>query len=147
LATSSTPHWTAENLRLHHKTRLREDPGCFEDLLGLVGRVMRESEYELRSEAAFTNSWAEYEGEGRDVQTGDYYDRAAYFVDDVLVVAITDTFRREFITCYHKHFRKPHGVDPRPGMTVGQLQLRYRDWLKDAEKGKLIRKLRRIRGV
>src|SRR5947207_13583833 len=102
----ATPNWNSRNLARHHRKRLREDSGCFEDLLKIIGRVMTATEYETRSQDAVANAWAEYEGEGRNVQLAEYYPAAAYFVDEDLVVAVTDPFKREFITCYHEHLDK-----------------------------------------
>jgi hypothetical protein len=79
---------------------------------------MTETQYAVRSEAV-TNAWGEYEGEGWDVQAGAYNPLRAYFVDNALVIAITDTFRRDFITCYHEHFGQDHATSPAVGMTLG----------------------------
>jgi hypothetical protein len=141
------PTWNPNTLRRHYQKRIGRDAGCFEDLLGIVGRAMTEPEYEQRSDLAFNHAWAEYEGEAWNV-AGRYYNPAsAYFVDDALVVAITDSFRNDFLTCYHEHFSRPHGVVPGPGASVGQRQLRYRQHLQQEEQGGLIRNLQRIRGV
>lgn len=140
------PTWKPINLALHHQKRIAKDRGCFEDLLGVNGREITVAEYEQRSQAAVTNSWGEYEGEGRDVQAGRYYPAAAYFVDD-LVVAITDLERNEFLTCYHEHFSRPHGVVPGPNASVGQRRLRFLQQLNCDEQGKMIRNLRRLRNV
>lgn len=141
-----SPRWAAGNLTKHHGKRLRKDAGCFEALLSITGRTMREDEYEQRSEKVVAASWAEYEGQGRDVEAQRYYDPAAYFVDDDLVIAITDTFRRQFITCFHEHFGRKHA---RAAViaTAGQRQLRYREHLKFEEQGRLIINVKRIRGV
>ena len=94
-----------------------------------------------------SNAWAEYEGRGRDVQAGAYYPQAAYFVDDDLVVAITDVARQSFLTCFHEHFNKAHGIDPGRSASVGQRRLRYIQQLNWDEKGGMIRNLKRIRNV
>lgn len=141
------PSWVPGNLTSHHQKRISKDKGCFEDLLGIRGRDMSEAEYEARSQATFVNSWAEYEGEGRDVRNSAYFPRSAYFVDDDLVVAITDLPRQTFSTCYHEHFSSRHGVDPPAGATIGQRRLRYIQNLNREEVGGMIRKLRRIRNV
>jgi hypothetical protein len=107
---------------------------------------MTESQYDLRSLDAVTNAWAEYEGEWCERSTGDWKEARAYFVDDELVVAITDTFRRSFITCFHEHFDYPHGVEPGPSATAGDRHLRYKAMLKKDERLKFIRKVKRIRG-
>ncbi len=141
------PSWTPNNLSRHYRKRINHDAGCFEDLLGITGRSMTEPEYEQRSINAFNNAWAEYEGEGRNVAARAYYPPSAYFVDDELVVAITDIGRNKFLTCYHEHFDRPHGVDPGQSASVGQKRFRYREHLRYEEQGKMIRNLRRIRGV
>jgi hypothetical protein len=115
--------------------------------MGIAGRQMTEAEYATRSQAAVVNAWAEYEGRGRDVQAGAYYPPAVYFVDDDLVVAITDMARQSFLTCFHEHFNKPHGIDPGRSASVGQRRLRYIQQLNWDEKGGMIRNLKRIRNV
>ena len=94
-----------------------------------------------------THAWGEYEGEGRNVQQMSYYPLAAHFVDDDLVVAITDHARTEFQTCYHEHFSRAHGVDPPAGASVAQRQLRYKQKLMWDEQGGMIRNLKRIKNV
>jgi hypothetical protein len=101
------PHWNPRNLARHHRKRITEDPGCFEDLLKLSG-AMSPEQYELRSDDAVANAWAKYEGEDYDEILKDFRDAAMYFVDEELVMAITDGWEREFITCFHKHYS---GVD------------------------------------
>jgi len=101
----------------------------------------------MRADDSVANAWAEYEGEWKDGVTGDYKDAAAYYVDGQLVVAITDSFRRRFITCYHKHFREPHGIDPAMGEPLGDLQLKYKTWLQSARGRGKLRKFKGIRGV
>ena len=144
--TTLAPVWNAKNLARHHQKRLREDAGCFEDLLGITGRTMTEQQYETRSLDAVSNAWGEYEGEGWEVRNREYAEARAYFVDPELVVAITDAFRREFVTCFHEHFGHPHGVDP-GAVSEGQRQLRYRQHLRQEQQGGLIRKVVRVRGL
>ena len=133
------PNWHPFNLRKHYRDRLRKDPGCFPELL------QSESRYELRADAAVDNAWCIFEGEGWDVEKREYSESRLYYVDNDLVVAITDCFNRYFVTCFHEHFHRPHGVVPEA--TLGQKQLRYRQQLKIDEGGKAIRNLRRIKGV
>lgn len=141
------PKWNPINLKIHYQKRLAKDQGCFEDLLGIAGTTMSESQYEMRADDAVNNAWCEYECEARNLRNCEYTESRAYFVDNDLLVAITDSFRRDFVTCFHEHFDKPHGVVPVPGVTVGQKQLRYKERLKIEEQGKIIRNLKRIRGV
>ena len=140
------PTWHPSNLARHHRKRITRDSGCFEDLLGITGRPVTESHYEARSLDAFTNSWAEYEGEARNVEAGEYYPPSAYFVDNDLVVAITDIPRSAFLTCFHEHFGRRHHSSPAAGMSQGQRLLRYKENLCLEERGRLIQKVRRIRG-
>lgn len=142
---SNGPTWDAKNLTRHHRKRVAEDPGCFEDLLGIVGVAMTESQYDLRSMAAVDKSWAEYEGESWEVKTQQYAEARAYFVDDELVVAVTDGFRNVFVTCFHEHFGRSHVAHSR-GASVGQLRLLFRQHLTQEEQGRQIRKVRRLRG-
>lgn len=140
------PTWHPKNQARHHRKRIVRDSGCFEDLLGITGRPVTASQYEARSLGAFANSWAEYEGEARNIEAGEYYPLSAYFVDNDLVVAITDMPRGEFLTCYHEHFGRRHYSSPAANMSQGQRRLRYKDNLQLEEKGRLIQKVRRIRG-
>src|SRR5438270_11656459 len=125
------PTWDPAQLTRHHQKRITRDKGCFEDLLNSVGRDMTEPEYEQRSQDAFQNAWGEYEGEGRNVAGQCYYAPAAYFVDDDLVVAITDLARGSFHTCYHEHFNKRHGPMP----SLAQRKLLYVQHLRWEEQG------------
>jgi hypothetical protein len=108
---------------------------------------MTEDDYEQRSLEAFTDAWAEYEGEGRDVRTGEFKEARAYFVDGELLVAITDGFRRRFITCFHEHFDLPHGVVPGLAASPGDRQLAYIAMLKRDVLLDFIRELKPIRGI
>jgi hypothetical protein len=140
-----TPIWNPRNLARHHQTRLRKDPGCFESLLGIAGQTMTVEQYETRSLDTVTSAWGEYEGEGWEVGKREYAEARSYFVDLDLVVAITDGFRREFVSCFHEHFGYPHGIDP-GAVSAGQRQLRYQQHLRQEEQGGLIRKVERVRG-
>jgi hypothetical protein len=138
------PLWEPRNLQRHHRDRLRKDAGCFEDLLGINGRTMSASEYELRSQDAVANAWGKYEGQSWDSQQRRYRETAIYFVDDQLVVAITDSFEHEFITCFHEHFDYPHGLVPGLTATPGEQVFRYRERVKFDEQGGLIRNVKWI---
>jgi hypothetical protein len=142
---ATSPRWDSRKLIRHHRKRTTgKDAGCFEDLLGIVGRAMSELEYVDRSEAAVTNAWGQYRGEGRDIASGEYNEERTYFVDDQLVVAITDASESDFITCFHEHFSRPHAS---PSGAVGQRRLRYKEHLRFDEQAGLIRNVRRVRGV
>jgi hypothetical protein len=142
------PVWTEKNLANHHAKRLRENPGCFEDLLGIIGRFVTDGEYHDRSVEAVSNSWCEYEAQARDFVRSDYLKARAHYVDDDLVVAIVNVARSLFVTCFHEHFdsRRPiHGKHPGRGVSIPQRRLRYLDDLRLKEKGRLIINLRFIR--
>ena len=143
------PSWNRRNLTRHYRDHLTKDGPCFWDskLWGIVLTPLTESRYELRADEAVANAWAEYEGESWDVKNEEYRESRAYFVDDDLIVAITDRDRNDFVTCFHKHFGCTHGMDPKRGASVGQKRLRYKDQLKMDDEGKAILNLRRIRGV
>lgn len=142
------PKWNARKLASHYQKRMRENPGCFEDLLDISSGTLTAAQYEALSHQVVRQAWAEYQAEMRNthVDEVEYYPLSSYFVDDNLVLAIVRQDRDEFSTCYHEHFDRPHGVDPGPGATVGQKQLRYMDKVKMDEQGKAIRNLKRIRG-
>jgi hypothetical protein len=142
------PLWAEKNVERHHAKRLRETPGCFEELLGLTGRPMTAEEYRDRSEKTVSDSWCEYEAQGRDLARSIYLDLRAYYVDADLVVAVTDVPRARFVTCFHEHFdsRRPlHGKNPGRSASVAQRRLRYLNDLRMKEKGRLIINLRVIR--
>jgi hypothetical protein len=144
----ATPSWANKNLEQHYAKRIRETPGCFEELLGLSDRSMTVEEYRNRSARAFSGSWCEYEAQGRDFVLSTYLTPHAFYVDDELVVAITDVARFSFVTCFHEHFdsRRPlHGKNPGRSVSVAQRRLRYLDDLRIKEKGRLIINLRVIR--
>lgn len=143
---SASPKWDPRKLARHHRKRTTKDAGCFEELLGINPKLMTELEYEERSELAVTTSWAKFKGESRNIATREYYKQAMYFVDDQLVVAITDDSEYEFITCFHEHFGRGH-ASPRSIGTVGQRRLRYKEHIRFDEQGGLIRNVRWIRDV
>ena len=128
------PTWTPGNLTRHFRKRLREHPDCLRDLLATPpapADPVNESQYELIAQDAIANAWGEFDAEWRSSE--DEYSAAGYYVDDRLVVSITDPFRREYITCYHKHSLNPHPIDKNPSPEArGNLRLKFRDWLKVA---------------
>jgi hypothetical protein len=145
---TTTPFWTQSNLADHHAKRVRETPGCFEDLLGIIGRALTLEEYLERSIQTVADSWCEYEVQARDFVRDSYLNPRAIYADDDLVVAIVDIGRTRFVTCFHEHFdnrRRLHGNHPGRGVSVAQRRLRYLDDLRLKEKGRLIINLRFIR--
>lgn len=141
------PAWNHDNLTRHHRKRTIADAGCFESIMGINGRPVTAGEYAARAVVAHRDAWAEFEAESRDIALSEYLPKRACFVDDDLVVAITDADRQEFVTCFHEHFGKAHGVDSSWHASAGQRRLRFREHLDREEKGGLVRNVRRIRGV
>lgn len=145
---TASPAWTEGNLANHHAKRLRENPGCFEDLLGITGRTVTVEEYRDRSVRAVTDAWCEYEAEGRDFARSTYLPARASYVDDDLVVAVTDLARARFVTCFHEHFdgrQPPHGRNPGRGVSVAQRRARYREDLRLKAQGRLVINLKVVR--
>jgi hypothetical protein len=145
---AAAPLWLNNNLAHHHAKRLRENPGCFEDLLGVSGRSITAAEFEHRSVQAVADSWLEYEAQSRDFASSSYRSAGMHYVDNDLVVAITDQTRSKFVTCFHEHFdsRRPlHGRHPGRGVSVAQRRLRYKEDLVRKEKGRVIINLRILR--
>lgn len=144
----ASPSWAEGNLARHHARRVRENPGCFEDLLGITGRSMTVEEYRDRSGRAVAGAWCEYEAQARDFDRGVYLQGRVSYVDDDLVVSVTDRDRARFVTCFHDHFdgRRPlHGRNPGRGVSVAQRRIRYREDLRLKEKGRLIINLKMVR--
>jgi hypothetical protein len=108
---------------------------------------MTEGEYEKRTNRAYRSAWAEFECEYWDPGARVHRELAAYYVDDELVLAITDVNRQEYKTCYHEHFDRAHGHDPGPTASVGQRRLRYTKHLEQDVQGRKILKLKWIRRV
>jgi hypothetical protein len=144
----ASPSWAEKSLERHHAKRLRETPGCFEELPDLAGRSMTLEEYRDRSRQCVSGSWCEYEGQGWDIALRIHLTARAFYVDNDLVVAITDVARSSFVTCFHEHLdsrRSLHGKNPGRSVSVAQRRLRYLDDLRIKEKGRLIINLRIIR--
>jgi hypothetical protein len=151
------PIWDAQKLAEHHQKRILTDRGCFEELLGISGRGMTETEYERRSQAAVVSSWCEYEAEELDREASrfsgraEFHRRAAYFVDEDLVVAVTDISREDFRSCFHEHFnvkdvQKAHALVHRK-LTVGERKAKYLRALSNDERGGILRNLKKVRDV
>lgn len=141
------PAWEENNLRRHHKERLEKDPGCLEDVLGITGHPITLEQYRAISHQVVRQCWAEFEAQKRNGRIGGYHDPSAYFVDNDLLTAITDLRRARFITCFHEHFDRPHGVVPRPDASIGQRRLLYKQRLDQAESFRKYINVRRKRGV
>jgi hypothetical protein len=55
-----------------NQRRVRENPGCFEDLLGIADRSMTVEEDRDRSVRAVADAWREYEAQGRGFARSSY---------------------------------------------------------------------------
>jgi hypothetical protein len=144
------PSWEPRNLRNHHRKRLRENPGCFEDLMQISGRIMTEEKFRDRSLQAVSSAWCEFEAQKHDLAPGAYLPARACYVDDELVVAVTNIPRSWFFTCYHEHFdsRRPlHGRYPGNNVSVAQRRLRYREDLRRKTQGRFFINVRILRDV
>lgn len=139
--------WNEGNLERHHRKRITVDPGCFEELTGVNPPPITKEQYRQRSLDAVVAAWAEFEAEGRDFEVGGYREARAYYVDDDLVVAVTDVNRREFYTCYHEHFDGSHQPSDKSDGAIGNRQLKYRRKLGTDIRGGVIRRFKPIRGV
>jgi hypothetical protein len=140
--------WTDGNLARHHARRAREDPGCFEDLLGITGRSRTVVEYRDRSVRTVADAWYEYEAQGRDFERSTYLAARVSYVDDDLVVAVTEPARARFVTGFHEPFdgrRPPHGRHPGRDVSVAQRRIRYREDLRLKAQGRLIINLEVVR--
>ncbi len=69
-----------------------------------VGRPVTVEEDRDRSVRAVTGAWCEYEAQGRDFDRSAYLPARVSYVDDDLVVAVTDLARTRFVTGFHEHF-------------------------------------------
>ena len=119
-----------------------------ERLLAITDRPVTVEEYRDRSVQAVTGAWCEYEAQGRNFERSAYLPARVSYVDDDLVVAVTNLARTRFVTCFHEHFdgrQPPHGRNPGSGISVAQRRIRYREDLRLKEKGRLIINLKVVR--
>ena len=145
--TPNPPKWSDGNLRRHHKKHATgNNAGCFAEMLGRSSPPATVHEYEGRSLAAISGAWAEYEAEKWDRSRDGYAPTRATFVDDSLVVCVTDLARTDVVTCFHEHFDRAHGVEPGRPASAGRRILRYQRQVELDEKGKVLMNVRRIRG-
>lgn len=91
------PRWDDDNAERHRQKHTK----CFERLLRVVGREVNIDEFKARSQAAIDQAWMEFEARKLD------NDKAAYYIDDDLVEAVTTLDRDTFRTCFHQHFDQP----------------------------------------
>jgi hypothetical protein len=123
-------------------------PGCPENVLELTDGSVLVEEYRDRSVRAVTDSWCEYQAQGRDFAPSTYIKPRIYYVDNDLVVAITGATRAFFVTYFHEHFdgRRPlHGNHPGRGVSVAQRRICYREDLRVKEQGRVIINVKVVR--
>lgn len=126
-----TPDWDQGNLVRHHFKRITKDAGCFESLLGITGRSMTKTEYQARAAKAVQHAVFDWVADVplESFRAYPQLSTRCYFVDDQAVLAVLNQHRTKFFTCFHKHFRHPHGIDPRPGESAGQIALKLSRWI------------------
>lgn len=116
------PRWDPHNLAFHHEKRALGENGCFAEALGSSGLTLQQ--YEAASQATVASAWGELL-----VTHADHRGERRYYVDDRLILAITDHNGDKFTTCYHEHlwgipeFRGGHRHVL--SMSVGQRRGRY----------------------
>lgn len=139
-----SPVWDPPNLTIHYRTRLREDPGCLEDLLTRPppSGTISEPAYAMLADDAVTNSWGVFAADWRRSSDSEY-EPAVYFIDEQLLVAVTNAHCTRYITCYHKHSLNPHPVrKPLSEVDRGNMRLAFKNWLKVATGRGKYRKVR-----
>lgn len=138
-----SPVWSSSNL-IRHRNKHGQ---CFEDLLHIENRVITESEYAGRVQLAIEQAWLEYEAESHDSRWGGYREAAATYVDDDLVLAVTDLSRSSLITSFHEHFDRPNRCKTIQAMTSGDRRLKYKQYFRWDEQGGKIRNVKVIHGI
>jgi hypothetical protein len=137
------PSWNSVNLKRHRDKHHQ----CFEAVLGITLGEIGDNQYAARAQVAITTSWLEYEAERMDFIIEAFTPLRTTYVDDDLIVAVTDLSRRNMITSYHEHFNKSYKKAHAPGAMAGDRRLMYREQLRQKEAGGLVRNLRRVRDV
>lgn len=122
---STTPKWDRPNLRDHHV----KHAACFADIKGLRLEEVSEGRFEIYSDECYEDSWLRYEADCRHDTTLEYVGLRHYFVNDDLAVAITTRDEGHYISFFHEHFDRTHGLRPASNASVGQRQLEYRKQL------------------
>lgn len=117
----TTPKWDRANLQRHHA----KHASCFADIKGLRLEQVTEGRFEIYSDECCENSWLRYEADCRHDTTREYVGLRHYFVNDDLAVAITTRDEGYYISFFHEHFDRDHGVRPARKASVGQRQLEY----------------------
>lgn len=140
LTARPSPRWDEGNADRHRQKHTK----CFERLLR---RKVTLSDYKHRSQAAIDHSWAEFEATWWDQHKREYEPRAAYYLDDDLVQAVTTIDREVFKTCLHQHLQRPRECEALIASVPGDRRVRYLRHFGHLERGRIFIDVRRIRGV
>jgi hypothetical protein len=141
----NTPFWPPASLMQHYQKRVTRDSGCFEDLLGIRGRLMTLQEYYEFALATFYEPAMCWTAEEWVDSIGEYRSRKCY-ADPELVLVILDGGETRFITCFHKHFGPP-GKHSRNGGPESRMRLKLSRWLDHRESLGQYRNLRIYDGL
>jgi len=136
-STRPSPAWPSSSAEDHRSKHTK----CFERLLGVKGREVTIDEFKERAQGAINGSWAEFEA--RKLAN----DKAAYFIDDELVQAVTTLDRQVFRTCFHLHFAHNAKCEDLIAMTPGDRRARFIRNMDYDMKGEVLKDVKRIRGI
>lgn len=149
------PKWKTRNLKRHHRDHPVDEARCWRDLTGL--QVVSEDDYEEASQEVFEEHWYAYEAEfleanqdyvtlegGARVMRSrlEYQSARTTFVDDRMVLAVTDLSQTYFVTCYHEHYGKGHVEGQhRDRRTLGERRDEYKRSVAHKVKARRLRSL------
>lgn len=109
---------------------------------------MTEYEYEKRSVQVLSKHWGKYRATHMDRTKGGLIPKPrVYAIDNDLVLAVLSHTEEHFVTCYHQHFNRPHGVDPAPTDSVAYKQMKFQDFIRKQARLDKLRDIRIIRGL
>ena len=93
--------WKPDSFKRHHDKRLNENPSCLSEIVGAVHGIT-EKQYSDLSHDVINDHWGKIVASKRDGNRG-WYPESMYFIDDELVLVITDKPQSWIRTCYHMH--------------------------------------------
>ncbi len=139
-ASSKMPMWSRTNLTRHRV----KHASCFADIHNVPLSAITDGKFEILSNDCFEKPMLSYAGDYRDSQSREYVGPRHYFVDCELGVAATTSDERYFVTFYHEHFDRPHGVRPLRSASEGQRQLEYEQAIERDIDSRKLRSFRRL---